>query len=202
MSHHPVCGYEIGNGITLGLGHIQYSSIKLILEEGDKMPVKFILNDPRLQAYLKIHQTVVSLIKCEEEALKSSGLTREYLIVLMATKNLPSPFKENELADCLDRGTNAVTMIMDRMVRKGLAERIQDSKDLRVKRVVTTPKAEEAYQKSSLVASKLISEILLDLTDTEVQSLNLILEKILDKTLVIRSLEDKIKVIKHKKKKK
>jgi DNA-binding MarR family transcriptional regulator len=166
------------------------------------MPIKFILNDPRLQTYLKIHQTVVSLIKCEEEALKSSGLTREYLLVLMATKNLPSPFKENELSDCLDRGTNAITMIMDRMVRKGLVERIQDSKDLRVKRIITTPKAEEAYKKSSMIALRLISEIMVNLSDTEVQSLNLIFEKILDKTFVIRSLEDKIKVIKQKKKKK
>jgi DNA-binding MarR family transcriptional regulator len=166
------------------------------------MPVKFILNDPWLQAYLRIHQTVNSLITCEEMALKSSGLTRETFTILMAFKNLPSPVKEKDIADCVNRGSNSITMILDRMVRYGLVERIQDTKDRRVKRLIITPKAEKSYEKAKVLASRLISEILVNLTATEIQSLGLILEKILDNTFIIRSLEGKVKVIKRTREKK
>jgi DNA-binding MarR family transcriptional regulator len=165
-------------------------------------PVKFLLNDPRLQAYLQIHQTVDSIIKYETKIFRSIGLTPETFSILRAIKNLPPPVIEHDIADCVDRNTNSMTMIIDRMERKGLLERIRDPQDRRVKKIILTPKAEKAYKEANLLALRLISEILLNITTTEIQSFNLILEKILDKTFVIRNLEDEITVIKQTKKKK
>jgi DNA-binding MarR family transcriptional regulator len=160
------------------------------------MPVKFILNDPRIQAYLQIHQTVDSLIKCEIEIFRSIGLTPQMFDILRVIKYLSPPVIERDIADCVDRSTARITKVIDRMERKGLVERIRDPKNRRVIKIIVTPKTDKAYNEGYLLTSKIISEILLKLTTTEIQSLDLILEKILDNTFIIRSLEDKIKVIK------
>jgi DNA-binding MarR family transcriptional regulator len=158
-------------------------------------PVKFILNDPRLQAYLQIHQTVDSLIKYEAKIFRSIGLTPQMFEIIRVIKNLPPPVIEHDIADCVDRSTARITKIIDRMERKGLVERIRDPKNRRVIKIIITPKAEKAYKEGYVLASRLISEILVNLTSTEIQSLDLIFEKILDNTFIIRSLGDKVKII-------
>jgi DNA-binding MarR family transcriptional regulator len=159
-------------------------------------PVKFILNDPRLQTYLQIHQTVDSIIKYEAKIFRSIGLTPHMFEIISVIKNLPPPVIEHDIAYCVDRSTTRITMVIDRMERKGLVERVRVPKNRRVTKIIITPKAEKAYKEGYVLASKLISEILVNLTTTEIQSLYLILEKILDNTFIIRSLEDKVKIIK------
>ena len=124
------------------------------------MPVKFIVNNPQLQAYLQIHQTAVSLIKCEEKVLGAEGLTPERFAVMMAIKNLPSPVIESDIADCLDRNLNSITLIVDRMTKDGLIKRARDLKDRREIRIIITPKGEETYQKGQQFISKIVSEIM------------------------------------------
>jgi DNA-binding MarR family transcriptional regulator len=170
--------------------------MELILKEVDMTPIKFTLNDPRLQVYLQIHQTVDSLIKYETKIFRSIGLTPQMFEIIRVIKNLPAPVIEHDIAYYVDRSTTRITIVLDRMERKGLVERVRVPKDRRVIKIIITPKADKAYKKGYVLASTLISEILVNLTTTEIQSFNLILEKILDNTFIIRTLEDKVKIIK------
>jgi DNA-binding MarR family transcriptional regulator len=53
---------------------------------------------------------------------------------------------QTDIANWLDRDTTSITLIIDRMSKEGLVERIRDLKDRRAVRVIITPKGEEIFQ--------------------------------------------------------
>jgi MarR family transcriptional regulator, organic hydroperoxide resistance regulator len=162
---------------------------------GSPMPVKLILNNPKLKAWHLSHQALNSLVKCEEELFVASGLYPQQFAVLMAVKDSPDPVTQKDVANWLDRNTNSISQILDRMVKDELIERIKDLQDGRAVRLIISPKGEKIYQQGCQLASGLISEILSDLSDNEIQTFIGILEKIQDKTFLIRRLKDKVKLI-------
>lgn len=159
------------------------------------MPVKLILNNPEVQAWHLSHQALNSLVKCEEEVFNTFSLYSQQFAVLMAIKDIPDPVTQKAVADWLDRNTNSISLILDRMVRDGLIERARDLKDRRAVRLIISPKGEKIYQQGRQLVSGLISEIMSDLSGKEIQTFIQILEKIQDKTFLIRRLKAKVKII-------
>ena len=112
----------------------------------------------------------------------------------MAIKDIPDPVLQKAVADWLDRNHNSISLILDRMVRDGLIERARDLDDRRAVRLVISPKGEKIYQQGRHLVSGLVSEIMSDLSDKEIRTFIRILEKIQDKTFLIRSLKDKVQI--------
>jgi DNA-binding MarR family transcriptional regulator len=158
------------------------------------MPVKLILNNPKVQAWHLSHQVLNSLVKCEEEVFAASSIYPQQFAVLMAIKDIPNPVTQKAVADWLDRNHNSISLILDRMVRDGLIERARDLNDRRAVRLVISPKGERIYQQGRHLVSGLVSEIMSDLCDKEIRTFIRILEKIQDKTFLIRRLKAEVKI--------
>ena len=90
------------------------------------MPVKFVLSDPTLKAWILLRQTYIAVSKCEEAAFAKVGITLQQYKVLMAIKYINDPVMPTDVARWLDRNSNSITLIIDRMEKDGLVERVRN----------------------------------------------------------------------------
>ncbi|MGB5926053.1 MAG: MarR family transcriptional regulator [Dehalococcoidia bacterium] len=81
-----------------------------------------------------------------DQVLSEHGLTMEQYLVLVTIKYNDAPIRITDIARWLERSTNSVTMIVDRMVKAGLLRRVRDRRDRRTVNVFLTSKAENALK--------------------------------------------------------
>jgi len=79
-----------------------------------------------------------------DQVLAEHGLTMEQYSVLVTVKYHDAPIRITDIAHWLERSTNSITMIVDRMVKAGLLRRVRDRGDRRTVNVFLTTKAENA----------------------------------------------------------
>jgi len=113
-----------------------------------------------LRLWRQVYQTYTLLKKCEDQILAEYGLTTEQYAVLGAIDYFAGPTKVTDIALWLERSTNSISMIVDRMVKAGLVRRIRDRSDRRVVRVVNTSKAENALKPATQASLEVIRKIL------------------------------------------
>jgi len=142
------------------------------------MSVKFLLNQPIHKAWILCHQCQNMVTKCEEFVLAKVGLTPQQYSVLMAIKFLNKPATPTDVAHWLDRNTNSITLIVDRMERDGLIERARDLRDRRSLRLVMTKKGEDLLERGSVPAWELAQQVMSCLSEEELQTLNKLVEKV------------------------
>ena len=116
-----------------------------------------------LKLWRQVYQTYTLLKKCEDQIFAEYGLTTEQYSVLGAIDYLDGPTKVTDIARWLERSTNSISMIVDRMVKAGLVRRIRDRNDRRVVHVVNTSKGENALKPAAQASFKVIRKILLQL---------------------------------------
>ena len=145
------------------------------------MSVKFLFEQPEHKLWVLCHQTHNLVTKCEEQAYSPGGLTPQQMGVLMAIKNIKPPATPTEVARWLDRSTNSITMIVDRMEKDGLVKRRRDVQDRRSLRLVMTKKGEEAFEQALGPGWGLIKYVLSGFTSEEMQTLTKLLEKLREK---------------------
>jgi DNA-binding MarR family transcriptional regulator len=87
-----------------------------------------------------------------DQILAEHGLTMEQYLVLATVKYHDAPIRITDIARWLERSTNSITMIVDRMVKAGLLRRVRDRKDRRTVNVFLTGKAENALKPANPVA--------------------------------------------------
>jgi DNA-binding MarR family transcriptional regulator len=107
-----------------------------------------------------VYQTYTRFKICLDQVFAEQGLTSEQYQVLAATKYLDAPVRITDIAQWLERSTNSVSMIVDRMVKAGLVRRTRDRSDRRVVNVFLTSKAEKAFEPSTIAARKAAQQIL------------------------------------------
>ena len=73
-----------------------------------------------------------------DQVLTEQGLTMEQYLVLATIKYHDVPIRITDVARWLERSTNSITMIVDRMVKAGLLRRVRDRSDRRVVNVFLT----------------------------------------------------------------
>ena len=105
-----------------------------------------------LRLWFLTHRTRDLLRRCEDQIFAEYNLTTEQYAVLSTIKYLDEPVRVTDIARWLERSTNSVSMIVDRMVKAGLLKRVRDRGDRRVVNVSITSKAENAL-KPAIVAS-------------------------------------------------
>jgi DNA-binding MarR family transcriptional regulator len=112
-----------------------------------------------LKVWFITHRTRDALSKCEDRVFANYGLTSEQYSVLATMKSLKEPVRITDVARWLERSTNSVSMIIDRMVKAGLVKRMRDRVDRRAVRLVITPKAEGALKPATLAALDFVEEV-------------------------------------------
>lgn len=145
------------------------------------MPVKFAFNESRLLAWLLCHQCHNLVSRCEEVVFAKTGITPEQHAVLMAIKYINDPVKPTDVARWLDRNPNSISLMIERMEKRGLVRRTRGLPDRRSVRLVMTKKGERILDRATVPGWKLIQEILSDFSEGELQTLVRLLEKIREK---------------------
>jgi len=146
------------------------------------MPIKFEFENLDKGAWILLRQIHNLVLKCEDQVFREYDLTTEQHAVLMAIKHIAEPVRVTGVARWLDRSTNSVSMIVDRMVKAGLVRRVRDRKDRRAVLLTITSQAEKAYVLASVAGWGLIQEILSPLSDEDKRTLIRLLETLRDKT--------------------
>ncbi len=112
-----------------------------------------------LRLWYASHRTRALLKMCEEQIYGEYNLTMEQYAVLAAIKYIGSTARPTDIARWLGRSTNAVSMIVDRMVKADLLRRVRDRSDRRVVNVSITSKAENALKPATRAGWEFIQKI-------------------------------------------
>jgi DNA-binding MarR family transcriptional regulator len=110
------------------------------------------LEDLSVALWRMAYQTYTRFKNGMDQVLAEQGLTMEQYLVLVTIKYSDAPVRITHVARWLERSTNSVTMIVDRMVKAGLLRRVRDRKDRRAVNVSLTSKAEKALEPANPAA--------------------------------------------------
>ena len=124
------------------------------------MKVDAELEDQNFRIARMIYQTYTRFQNCLDEIFRAQGLTTERYLVLLAIKNHDVPARMVDIARWGERSTNAVSTIVDRMVKAGLLRRVRDRSDRRVVNVFITSKGEDALKPANLAALEFYQQIM------------------------------------------
>ena len=110
------------------------------------MPRDSELENLSVNLWRTVYQTYTRFKNGVDLVLREYGLTMEQYLVLATIKYRDAPMRITDVANWLERSTNSVTMIVDRMVKAGLLRRVRDRRDRRTVNVFLTSKAENALK--------------------------------------------------------
>jgi len=113
-----------------------------------------------LKLWRQVYQTYTLLKKCENQIFEEYGLTTEQFAVLTTIDYLSGPVKVTDIALWLERSTNSISMIVDRMVKAGLVRRIRNTRDRRVVQVVNTSKGKNALKPATVASLDVVRKIM------------------------------------------
>jgi MarR family transcriptional regulator, organic hydroperoxide resistance regulator len=145
------------------------------------MPKQSKSESRHLQTYTLLYLTRDAVFRCVDRVVAKFRLTAEQYSVLSAIRELEDPVRPTDIGRLVDHKVNTVSMIIDRMVRAGLIDRVRDVPDRREVRLVITSKGEKAFKPAAAEASKLIQEIMSPLSDKEVDALEGLLKRVREK---------------------
>lgn len=145
------------------------------------MSKEFTGENPDLDAWILLQRTRDLILRREDTVLTRVGLTTEQYTVLLAVECLDAPVRITDIAQSLGRSTNSVSMLVDRMVKAGLVERMRDVGDRREVHVVMTAKGEQALKPANPAVTQLIEDIWSSLPLDDRRTLIRLLETIGDK---------------------
>lgn len=146
------------------------------------MPVKFTMRHPVLRAWALYHQTYNLLYRCEEVLFSKMELTPQKYMVLMAIRLMDDPATVSSVAQWLDRNTNSISLIVDRMKKDGLVARTRNLGDRRTVRLSLTQKGKEKLDQAIVPGWDLVQEMMSPLSEKELNTFAGLLEIIRKKT--------------------
>ena len=123
------------------------------------MSKEFTGENPDLDAWMLLQQTRDLIFRREDAVLTRFRPTMEQYTVLLAIECLDAPVRITDIAQSLGRSTNGVSMLVDRMVKTSLVERMRDVGDRREVHVVMTAKGEQAFKPANPAVTQLIEYI-------------------------------------------
>jgi DNA-binding MarR family transcriptional regulator len=124
------------------------------------MTVNFESENLILRLWRQVYQTYTLLKKCEDQIFKEQGLTTEQYGILVSIGYLGEPTRVTDIARWLERSTNSISMIIDRMVKVGLVRRVRSKSDRRVVHLAMTSKGENALKPATLASLEVIRKIM------------------------------------------
>jgi len=132
-----------------------------------------------------IYETSDLLFKCEDAVNAEFGLSQQQFMVLLTIEVLSNPLvKISDVARRLKRNPNSISMIIDRMEKGGLVERVRDLQDRRSVHLLLTEKGKEKLHKSSKVSWSLIARLTSCFSEEEMETITRLIEKLREKAFV------------------
>jgi DNA-binding MarR family transcriptional regulator len=131
-----------------------------------------------LRVWYMTHRTCDWLRRCEDQVFGEYKLTTEQYAVLSTVQYLDEPVRITDIARWLERSTNSVSMIVDRMVKVGLLRRERARGDRREVRVFITNKGETVFKPAILAGLEFIEKLLSPLSHEDMQTLLSLLETV------------------------
>ncbi len=147
------------------------------------MRVKFEMGNPFLSSWLLLHQTYKVILKCEDKVFAKYGISTEQHSVLIAIKYIEEPVTPTEVGKWLDRNTNSVSLIIDRMVKAGLVRRERNLRDRRSVQLVITESGKEILDHATVAGWVLVKEMLSQLSEEEMNTLIRLLKTVREKAV-------------------
>jgi DNA-binding MarR family transcriptional regulator len=123
-----------------------------------------------------VYQTYTRYKNCMDQILKEQGLTAEQYFVLVTIKTHDAPVRITDVSRWIERSTNSVSMIADRMVKAGLLRRVRDRSDRRVVNVFLTSKAENALKSANIPTWEFMQQGMSPLSYKDKRTLSSLLE--------------------------
>jgi len=142
------------------------------------MPVKFEFENPFLRTWLLLHQTYNMVLKCEDRVFAKHGLSTEQHSVVLAIKYIDGPVTPTDVARWLDRNTNSISLIVDRMVKRGLVRGTRYSRDRRRVQLAITGQGKEILDQATVAGWELMQEVLSPLSEEQMCALIGLLESV------------------------
>ena len=110
------------------------------------------LEDLSVTLWRMLYQAYTRYKNGMDQVLAAQGLTMEQYLALVTIKYHDPPVRITDIARWLERSTNSITMIVDRMVKVGLLRRVRGRSDRRVVNVFLTSKAENLLTPANMAA--------------------------------------------------
>jgi DNA-binding MarR family transcriptional regulator len=120
-----------------------------------------------LRLWRQLYQTYTLLKRCEDQIFEEHGLTTEQYSVLVSIAYIGQPARITDIAHWLERSTNSISMIVDRMVKAGLVRRARDKVDRRVVYVSKTSKADSLFRPATVESFKTVHRIFSGVPDKD-----------------------------------
>jgi DNA-binding MarR family transcriptional regulator len=149
-----------------------------------------------LRLWRRLYETYTVLKRCEDRVFEEHGLTTEQYAVLVSLSYLGQPARVTDIAQWLERSTNSISMIVDRMVKAGLVRRARDKVDRRVVYVSRTSKAESLFRPATVESFATVRKILSPIPDKDKLTLLNLLGEVKYETLKCLDREIDIEKIK------
>lgn len=134
------------------------------------------LTNTDLRFWFLIHRTRDWFRICEDQIFRERGLTTEQYAVLVTMKYLGNPTRPTDVAKSLERSTNSMSIIIERMVKAGLIKRVRDKSDRRVVRLTITDKGENTLKPATLAGLEFLQKVLSPLSREERHTLVTLLD--------------------------
>jgi Transcriptional regulators len=87
-----------------------------------------------------------------------------------------------EMAKLLDKNTNTISTLLDRMERNGLVKKVRDTQDRRMVFAIMTPKGQKRLAVSIKASSVIFEKLAEGLSKEEMYEFNTLLEKLMKNT--------------------
>lgn len=146
------------------------------------MPNESAFDHPIHKVWIMLDQAYVAASRCQEAVFTKAGLTLQQYRVLMVIDAAKNPVKPTDVARRLNRNTNSISLIIDRMEKVDLVERVRDLKDRRALRLVMTAKGMELFKRATVRGLELIKTMTSCCTEGEMQVLSNLLGRLREET--------------------
>ncbi|NMB57151.1 MarR family transcriptional regulator [Candidatus Beckwithbacteria bacterium] len=142
------------------------------------------MNKTKYQLYTEFYQLMYQIRPAMEQKVKEF-MDKEKITALQThalRHMLENPNSTiTELAKALSTSPSALVQLTDRLAELKLIERVNDLKDRRITRIVGTKKGEEELLKLKNLSIEKLASIFDALTEVELQTINNIFKKLLNK---------------------
>lgn len=136
------------------------------------MPVKYVFDNQLLGFWMLFHQTYNSILRYENKEFAKIGISTQQYAVLMAIMQTDGPVTPSQIAKLVDRNANSITLILDRMEKSGLINRVRNVDDRRSLHVSMTDKGKQILREGIGIGWKVIQDSLSDLSEEEIKTMS------------------------------
>jgi len=145
----------------------------------------FLFPDPYWQTWAVIVQARHTLHETLKRAMEPLGISPRQAAVILIIEGIDGPATPAEISRWLNRERPSVSVLLDRMKKKGLIEKTMDLDKKNMIRVTLTEKGKEAH--ALLKETKIFNPIFSVLSDEQLQQLKLCLTTLSERALELTS---------------